>query len=173
MHAPARMIILAAAVAVSAAAGMPASGAAGGIAWCSGGQLTGSFTVVHGSAGAGNIVYRLTLRNRSARTCALTGLPAVTLLGKSGARLPTHGIASHPGELTAILVRLAPGKSAHATARFSPDVYGVGEHAKGRCEPTAYRLRVAAPAGGSTTVPILPPTPVCEHGQLQLSAYSF
>lgn len=156
---------------VAAAAASSVGTAAAGITFCSGAQLTGSFAVVPGSAGAGNIVYRLTLRNRSKRTCSVTGLRVVRLLGRTGAALPTHGTASHPGQLTAILVRLSPGESAHATARFSPDVPGVGEHTIGRCEPTAYRLRVTARGGGTTTVPIQPPTPVCEHGGLQLSAY--
>jgi len=169
---PRRSTLLVAAAAVAAAAWLSAGSAAAGIAFCKGTQLTGSFTVVPGSAGAGNIVYRLTLRNRSTGSCSLTGLPVVTLLGRTGAALPTHGTASHPGQLTAILVTLAPGTAAHATARFSPDVPGIGEHTPGRCEPTAYRLRVAARGGGSATVPIRPPTPVCEHGELQLSAYT-
>ena len=150
MRIRARNVVLAATVAVAAAAGLLAgAGTAAGITFCSGVQLTGSFAVVPGSAGAGNIVYRLTLRNRSTRSCSLTGLPVVTLLGRTGASLPTHGIAAHPGRLTAILVTLSPGRSAHATARFSPDVPGIGEHTMGACEPTAYRLRVTAKGGGS------------------------
>src|SRR5260221_9454947 len=86
------------------------------IAFCKGPQLSGSFKAVYGSAGAGNIVYRLTLKNVSATACSLTGLPRGQLLGKTGKRLPTHIRAAFPGALTAILVRLAPGKSSHATA---------------------------------------------------------
>jgi hypothetical protein len=72
----------------------------------------------------------------------------------------------------AALIRLAPGQRTKASARFSPDVPGPGEPTTGRkCEPTAYRLRVTARGGGTTTVVVSPPTPVCEHGQLQLSAY--
>jgi hypothetical protein len=140
--------------------------------FCSGSQLTGTFRVVPGSAGAGNIVYALRLRNRSARSCAVTGLPVVRLLGRAGRPLPTHARAAFRGGLTAALVRLAPGRQTRATARFSPDVPGPGEPVVGRqCEPTAYRLRVSARGGGTTTVAVSPPTPVCEHGQLQLSAY--
>jgi hypothetical protein len=124
-----------------------------------------------GSAGAGNIVYRLTLRNRSARTCALTGLPSVRLLARDGARLPTHVVAAQRGAGTAVLRRLAPGAAAHATARFSPDVPGPGETTRGACERTATRLRVAAPGGGTTIVPIAPPTAVCEHGTLSFTTY--
>jgi Domain of unknown function (DUF4232) len=140
---------------------------------CRGGQLSGSFAVVRGSAGAGNVSYALVLRNRSRATCSLSGLPSGRLLGKAGGPLPTRIRAAFPGAQTAILVRLVPRGRAHATARFSPDVPGVGEPTQGtRCERTAYRLRVNAPGGGTTTVPIVPPTPVCEHGQLQFSTYA-
>lgn len=140
---------------------------------CRGSQLAGTFSVVRGSAGAGSISYRLVLRNLSSATCTVAGLPQGRLLSQTGKALPTHVRAALPGALTAILVRLAPGARAYATARFSPDVPGVGEPVAGlRCEPTAYRLRVTAPGGGTTTVKVTPPTPVCEHGRLLFSAYS-
>lgn len=139
---------------------------------CTGAQLAGTFSVVRGSAGAGNISYRLALKNVSSGTCTVTGLPQGRLLSKAGGPLPTHVKPAFPGALTAILVRLAPGRQTFATARFSPDVPGVGEPVAGRrCEPTAYRLRVTAQGGGATTVKVLPPTPVCEHGRLLFSAY--
>jgi hypothetical protein len=80
--------------------------------------------------------------------------------------------AAHPGQLTAVLVTLAPGDSTLATARFSPDVPGTGEQMSGPCEPKSYWFRVRAPGGGTTTVKVLPPTPVCEHGTMSFSAYS-
>jgi hypothetical protein len=142
------------------------------IAFCKGSQLSGTFSAIPGSAGAGNIVYRLTLKNVSHTQCAVTGLPQGRLLGKKGGVLPTHVIAAHPGMLTAVLVRLAPGHKAYASARFSPDVPGTGEPTAGRnCEPTSWFFRVGARGGGTTKVKIAPPTPVCEHGQLQFSAY--
>jgi hypothetical protein len=141
-------------------------------AFCRGAQLTGRFAVVYGSAGAGNIVYRLALRNQSAQTCTVSGLPRVRLLTRGGAALPTHVTPARPGTGAAALIRLAPGAKATATARFSPDVPGVGEPVAGtRCERVASRLRVFAPGGGSTIVPIVPPTSVCEHGGLQFSLY--
>jgi hypothetical protein len=140
---------------------------------CSGAQLKGSFSVVRGSAGAGNITYKLVLKNASSRMCTLTGLPQGRLLGKTGKALPTHVRAAFPGALTAILVRLAPGATTFATARFSQDVPGTGEPAAGRkCEPTAWSFRVTGQGGGTTRVKLAPPTPVCEHGQLLFSAYS-
>src|SRR5690242_24501 len=145
-----RLLALAALVAaLVAASAAPARQSAGA---CTGSQLAGSFTVVRGSAGAGNISYALVLRNTSKAMCTLTGLPSARLLGKTGKPLPTHVRAAFPGALTAILVRLAPGERTRATARFSPDVPGVGEPTQGtRCEPIAYKLRVNAQGGGTTT----------------------
>jgi hypothetical protein len=147
----------------------PASSTAGP---CTGARLSGAFSVVRGSAGAGNISYRLALRNGSSVTCTVTGLPQGRLLSKAGKPLPTHVKAAVPGALSAVLVRLAPGERAYATARFSPDVPGVGEPVAGRrCEPTSYWFRVTAPGGGTTKVKVAPPTPVCEHGRLLFSAF--
>ena len=167
IHLPLTVLLAAAALAAAGSAGARTSAA-----FCKGAQLTGTFAAVPGSAGAGNIVYKLTLRNRSQSTCSLTGLPSAQLLGKTGKRLPTRVRAAFPGALTAILVTLAPGQASHATARFSPDVPGPGEPvSKGACEPKAYALRVALQAGGTTTAKITPATPVCEHGTLSFSAY--
>ena len=151
-------------------AGTTAAGATG-IVMCKGSQLTGSFAAVAGSAGAGNISYRLRLKNVSSASCSVTGLPQGRLLGRLGGPLPTNIRAAFPGALSAILVTLRPGQSTRATARFSPDVPGVGEQTIGACERTAYRLRVAARGGGTSTVRVTPPTAVCEHGRLLFSAY--
>jgi hypothetical protein len=166
------MKISLAALILAAAAALSASTAFGhrDVARCAGNQLAGRFAVVYGSAGAGNIVYKLTLENTSAATCTVTGLPQGELLGKTKAKLATHVRAARPNQLTAILVTLAPGAPTFATARFSPDVPGPGEGTIGQCEPKAYWLRVRAPSGG-TTVKVLPPTPVCEHGALSFTAY--
>jgi hypothetical protein len=157
---------------VFAAVAASTASATSTVAFCGGSQLSGSFSVIRGSAGAGNINYRLALKNVSQTQCNLTGLPQGRLLGKGGKPLPTHVTAAFPGALTAILVRLTPGQKAYATARFSPDVPGVGEPTAGRkCEPTSWFFRVAGPGGGTTKVKVAPPTSVCEHGQLQFSAY--
>ena|SRR5579862_2650026 len=139
---------------------------------CTGSRLNATFTAIRGSQGAGNIVYTLRLKNRSTHECWVSGLPQVTLLGKTGKKLPTHGRAEFPGEATAVIVRLAPGKSATANARFSPDVPGVGEGHPGQCEPTAYSLLVRPNGGGTVRAPVSPATPVCEHGQLSWSLLS-
>jgi hypothetical protein len=165
-----RLLALVLVVAATAAA---TAAAAPGDAACTGAQLKGAFNVVRGSAGAGNITYKLVLTNVSTHTCTLTGLPQGRLLAKNGNALPTHVRAASPGMLTAILVRLAPGRTTFATARFSPDVPGPGEPAAGtRCERTSWWFRVLAQGGGTTKVKLGPPTPVCEHGRLLFSAYS-
>jgi hypothetical protein len=163
-------LVLVVALAVVAAGSAQASRSA---AMCSGAQLVPSFRVVPGSAGAGNIVYRLTVTNRGKAACVVTGVPIVQLYGKTGKRLPTRVRAAFPQALTAILVTVAPGQSAHAKARFSPDVPGPGEPVSGSgCEPTSYWVSVTAGGVGSAKGRVLPPTPVCEHGSLQFTAYT-
>ena len=157
---------------VGIVAGLLASGGAAQTAPtampCRGDDLGGSFKVVRGSAGAGQITYALRLTNTSAAACWVSGIPQLRLLGAKGGPLPTTVSAAQPGQATAAKIVLRPGRSARAHARFSPDVPGPGEQQIGRCEPTARRLRVTV-GGGSLTVPVNPPTPVCEHGALRMS----
>jgi hypothetical protein len=127
------------------------------------------FVVVQGSAGAGGISYTLRLHNRSSAACFVSGIPGLRLLGRTGAPLSTQVVPSHPGALTAVRVVLRPGGFAAATARFSPDIPGLGEPQTKQCEPTAYHLKVSPAGGGSLVVSISPPTPVCEHGRLVMS----
>ncbi len=166
--------LLTSAVAVCSALVFAACGSPAAVAPCTGAQLDGTFKVVPGSAGAGNIVYALRLRNRSGRTCFVSGLAGLRLLDRAGHALPTKVEPAFRPGLTAVRVVLRPGRTARATARFSPDVPGPGEPVAGRrCEPTAYRVRVSPPPGGGTLVaPVSPPTPVCEHGFLSLSVLS-
>jgi Protein of unknown function (DUF4232) len=137
---------------------------------CTGKDLQGTFNAVPGSEGAGNIVYALRLRNGSSGACFVRGLPQLQLLGKEGVKRPTAAVALHPAQAAAALVTLAPNKTAALTARFSPDVAGKGEQQIGRCEPVSAKLRVAPPGGGSLIVEITPPTSVCEHGGMTLTA---
>jgi Protein of unknown function (DUF4232) len=165
------LLAAAAALITAAFAGISDARAVGGL--CSGSMLTGTFKAIPGSVGAGNIVYRLTLKNASGAECGVTGLPGLQLLGKTGKKLPTSTTFNGmPGTLTAVLVPLKAGGTASLTARFSPDVPGVGEQHPGACESTAYKLRVTPSAGGTATVAIAPPTPVCEKGRLQLTAFT-
>jgi hypothetical protein len=139
---------------------------------CTGADLTGNFSVVPGSAGAGNIVYSLHLTDSSSSPCFVSGLPAVALLDKNGSPLPTHVSAAQPGQATAARIVLQSGDTAKADARFSPDVPSTGGQQIGACEPKAYILRVTAPGGGTVAAPIGPPTAVCGHGGLSFSVFS-
>jgi hypothetical protein len=167
-----RWSLLAACAGIAAA--IPGSsavaGAHGTAAPCAGHDLSGTFAAVPGSAGAGQISYTVRLRNRSTRACFVSGLPTLRLLDRAERPLPTHVSPAHPGQLTAVRVVLRPGGYAAATARFSPDVPGPGEQVARQCERTAYHVRVTAPPGtGSLVAPVLPATPVCEHGRMVLS----
>ncbi len=134
---------------------------------CTGSDLSASFDVVEGSAGAGQIAYRLTLKNTSQSPCWISGLPQAQLLDASGATLPTHVISSNRGVGTTAKLVLQPGASATADARFSPDVAGTGDKQSGACQPEAATLRVTPNGGGTVDAAVSPPTSVCEQGQLQ------
>jgi len=138
---------------------------------CQGTDVAGTFVVVPGSAGAGQISYVLTLKNTSQSRCALQGVPKATLLGASGSPLPTHVTGS--SNIRGRLVALEPGASAVATARFSPDVAGPGDSQGSACQPDAHTLEVTPDGGGPTEVPIRPPTSVCQQGSLAFEPYGY
>jgi hypothetical protein len=133
--------------------------------------MSGSFSLVPGSAGAGQIVYRLRVKNDSPVSCYVSGFPHVQLLGQGGAQLPTNATPDQPGTATAAKITLAPGAAATADVRFSPDVPGTGDQTGGDCQPKATTLRVAL-AGATLDVPVTPPTSVCEQGTLQYRLFT-
>lgn len=133
---------------------------------CTSSALRASFAVEPGSAGAGNIVYKLTLANSSSSSCSLTGVPGLQLYDKSGNALPTHAAAEAGSSFPA--VTLGPGTSIAYDARFSPDVTGVGDNPGNPCQPVATTLRVSAPGGGSVDAQVEPPTSVCSRGTMTL-----
>jgi Protein of unknown function (DUF4232) len=135
-------------------------------ATCTG--ISGSFSVVRGSAGAGNVVYALRLHNKGSRSCLLRGLPQLRLLGTHNRQLPTS-VSADP-RYTPVPFVLRPGRTATAQARFSPDVPGKGEPVAKACEPVARTARVLA-GGTSVIVPVRPPTRVCSHGRLVFTPY--
>ena len=140
---------------------------------CTSTRLGGSFAAIPGSAGAGQISYVLTVTNTSDSECYVSGLPQLQLLDAHGGALQTSVSAAQPGQATAAKILLQPSSSAKSDARFSPDVPGQGEGQAGQpCEPVAHQLQVTATGGGTFTVPIKPPTSVCEHGSLRMSPYS-
>lgn len=127
-------------------------------------HLSGTFSLVPGSPGAGHVVYALRVRNAGPASCAVRGVPAVRLLGTGGVRLPTH-VVRETGVPPARTIHLAAGGSTRATARFSPDVNGTGDHAPGPCQPVAHTARVTA-SGDTFVVALHPASRVCERGEL-------
>ena len=138
---------------------------------CTGQQVTGTFALVPGSAGAGQIEYALTLKNASHSPCFLRGIPRATLLGTSGTALPTHVTSAGPGGAGRVV--LQPGASAVADARLSPDVAGPGYSQSGTCQPRAHTLQVSPNGGGVADAAINPPTSVCERGTLNFKAFDY
>jgi len=138
---------------------------------CTGAELAGTFVLVPGSAGAGQIEYALTLTNSSHSRCSLHGIPEGTLLGASGAALPTHITTAGDGGTGRVV--LEPGASAVAHARFSPDVAGQGDSQSGECQPQAQTLQVSPNGGGVTDASIKPPTSVCQQGSLHFEAFGY
>jgi hypothetical protein len=137
---------------------------------CSGTQLAGTFTVVPNSAGAGQIAYSLLVKNTGQGPCSVQGIPKGTLLGASGAPLPTNVTAAGGGGKRIVL---PAGASATAQARFSPDVAGQGDSQSGACQPEAHTFELNAEGGGVTEASIKPPTSVCEKGSLHFDAFDY
>jgi hypothetical protein len=135
----------------------PASGNA-----CTADDLTGTFEVLAGSAGAGNIVYTLKVTNASQQPCTVSGVPALTALDEHGNEIPSHVAQTNSG--TGALVTLQPGDSARSQVRFSPDV--------DPCEPgTMHTLHVGIGAS-ALNVAVDPPTRLCGGGSLQPTPFT-
>jgi hypothetical protein len=169
-----RRCLLPAAVVSLAALALAGGGSSATAAPCKGSQLAGTFSAIRGSAGAGNLSYVLRVRLVSGPACFVSGLPRLRLLDRARRPLPTNVVPAFRPGLTAVRVVLSRNHGAKATARFSPDVPGVGEPVSGRaCERTSYYVRVTPTPGHGTFVPsVKPPTPVCEHGGMSVSAFS-
>jgi hypothetical protein len=138
---------------------------------CLGSDLAGSFAIVPGSAGAGQISYLLSLKNTSHSLCYVHGLPRAVLLGVTGSALPTH-VRAAGGAPNGRIV-LEPGASAMAQARFSPDVAGSGDSQSGVCQPVAHTLEVTPNGGSPLDAAIKPPTSVCQQGTLNFEAFGY
>ena len=149
-------------IAAIAGAAFAATGASGASQKC---VLRAQMNFIKGSMGAGNVSYRLTLRNAGSGLCVGSTTPGLQLKQGAGRNLPTH--VRYRGRSS----RLTIGKggdvlSASTSLRFSPDIPGPGEPSHGPCEPKAYFVQVnfgsASYVGG-----IHPPTSVCEHGTMR------
>jgi hypothetical protein len=137
---------------------------------CRGTDLAATFAVIPNSAGAGQIAYALTVKNKSASACTVQGIPKGMLLGANGTALPTHVKASGGAGKPVVLPL---GASAIAQARFSPDIPGEGDSQSGACQPQAHTFEVTAEGGGVTEAPMKPPTSVCVQGTLNFEAYDY
>jgi Protein of unknown function (DUF4232) len=137
---------------------------------CLGTDLTASFDVVPGSAGAGQIAYSLTVKNTSPGPCSVQGVPHGTLLSVTGTELPTNVKAAGGGGRRLVL---PPGASATAQARFSPDVAGDGDSQSGVCQPAAHTFQLNAEGGGVTEAGIKPVTSVCQRGTLHFEPFGY
>ena len=130
---------------------------------CSAHDLAGTFQVLQGSAGAGNIVYTLKVVNASQSACTVSGVPTIDFLDAHGAVLPSK--VSPSGAGTAVLVTLQPGDSARSQVRFSPDV--------DPCDSgTATTLRLTMPDSSTLETKIDPATRLCGAGSLQPTPFS-
>jgi hypothetical protein len=130
---------------------------------CSAHDLTGTFEVLQGSAGAGNIVYTLKVVNASQSACTVSGIPTIDFLDSSGQ--PLKKAVSPNGAGTAVVVTLQPGDSARSQVRFSPDV--------DPCDPgTATTLRLTMPDNSTLDAKISPATRLCGGGSLQPTPFS-
>jgi len=129
---------------------------------CTAHDLTATFQVLPGSAGAGNIVYTLKVTNAAQAACTVHGAPDITFLDAAGNAMPAHVSPSGgPGAVVA----LQPGDSATSQVRFSPDV--------DPCDPgTATTLNVAFPGNSVLETKINPVTRLCGAGSLQPGAFS-
>jgi uncharacterized protein DUF4232 len=137
---------------------------------CTASSLNGTFAVVPGSAGAGQIGYDLTLTNTGSADCWVSGIPSGRLLDANGKVLPTNIEPAHPSEAATRAV-LGHGASAVSHARFSPDVPGTGDAQTSQCEPKSQTFRMSI-GGGSLDVPLSPPTPVCERGSITFTNFA-
>jgi hypothetical protein len=154
-------VATAAMVVVLATAGAPGHAAADPLAVpaCAAAQLSAGYTVIPFSQGAGTVAYVLTVRNRSAQTCALTAPLPMQLLDRRGRPLATHVAAPDSG----YQVVLAPSQWAQAESRFSPDIAGPGENPS-ECEPPAHLLSIEI--GDDHVLAPMDPSPVCENGTI-------
>lgn len=157
------LIPLSATAALTSAAAFAAATADGAVQPCSAARISAKMAVIPGSAGAGHIGYKLTLKNTGAGGCTLGNHPGLKLLKANGRGLPTH-VTKFGKQKT---VTIKPGHSASARLRFSPDIPSGGERTRGACEPAAHKVRVFLSPSASLVGPVNPPTSVCGRGAIE------
>lgn len=144
----------------------PDSTGAAGPPVCTAADLSGTFTPVLGSQGAGQLTGRIVLTNTTGAPCLVGGYLGLQLIGATGSPLPTN-VVQAAGNASSIT--LQPTAAVSAAARFSPDIAGPGDAQTGPCQPTATSTRVSLPDEAGYIVASGPGTPVCERGTLDLT----
>lgn len=131
-------------------------------AGCTGAGLAAAVGAQQGGAGHEQLV--VTLTNTSSSRCALTGYPALELVGPGNQPLVTtvvRGGASTFPDTTPRTVTLGPGQPASFDVDFTDVASG------GSC-PAAQLLRITPPSGGGQVSLVAPLAP-CDHGTLHVS----
>ncbi|WP_370354194.1 DUF4232 domain-containing protein [Catenulispora sp. EB89] len=131
---------------------------------------SGTWRVVPDSQGAGHVAADLTLQNTSARSCTVSGFPAIALLASNDRTLPSYIVKDTSVPATTITV--VPGASVHAEMRYSANVPGPGEPDNGQCEPTTVHAQAQLPGDSAWAhITLDNPTPVCEKGELEVKPF--
>ncbi len=149
------------------APGSPSTTAASG-GQCLAATLSGSFTIILGSAGAGHVSARVVLTNTGTATCRTGGYVGMQLLGAGGTHLPTTVVRDAALAVTALT--MTPGSSVSAVARFSPDIPGPADTQTGPCQPVAASTLVTPPNDTHQIVAHGPGSSVCESGTIDMQA---
>ena len=158
-----RRITVVCAVAAMAVAALAATASGRPTSRCEGAFLRAHMSVIHGSAGAGHIEYRLSIANHGPNVCIVHEHPGLQLLAADGGHLPTHVRDQGQGGLAVIHL----GQTVSAKLRFSPDIPGPTEPSHGPCERAAHHVRVTLSASITVVAPVDPPTSVCQRGTIE------
>jgi Protein of unknown function (DUF4232) len=132
---------------------------------CTAGELRGA--VVLEDAGAGQRHGRLVVINEGGE-CTLFGFSGLQLVGENGENLPTDAqwdLAPEPS-----LVTLPTGSIAVANMQWTV-VTGAGDAQDGPCQPNPVTLKLIPPDETQQFDVPWPYGPVCQGGQIHLSAY--
>ncbi|SFO99388.1 Protein of unknown function [Amycolatopsis arida] len=132
---------------------------------CLADQLSGEVRVE--GAAAGTRYGTLVVTNIGAEPCTLYGYGGLELVGPDRRSLPTDLQRVDPGPQE---VRLAPGERAGKDLRWGV-VPGEGEPATEPCQPKPDHVDVIPPDGTEQFSVPWPAGPVCQHGQIEGSAY--
>lgn len=152
------------AAALVVVAAIAATSASGSVQQCSAQHLSAKMTLIKGSFGAGNVSYKLSVKNNGPGSCIMSTYPGLKLVSATGKALPTRVKPTQKAKTNVI----PAGQTATAKLRFSPDIPGPGEPTHGACEPKAAKIVVSL---NPTTVrgPINPPTSVCQKGLMTMT----